>query len=140
MNQVLFICTGNFYRSRFAEALFNDRAAQHNLRWRAFSRGLAVKDQGDLSPHAREGLAGRGIALAHTASQPQDLSDHCLDSAQVIIALKEAEHRPLMQRRYPAWVDRISYWHVGDIDVWTPERTLAHIDDRVKDLLMSLNP
>ena len=42
MNLLLFICTGNYYRSRFAEAVFNHHAKQRGLPWRAFSRGLAI--------------------------------------------------------------------------------------------------
>jgi hypothetical protein len=38
---VLFLCTGNYYRSRFAEALFNSVAGKMGLPWRASSRGLA---------------------------------------------------------------------------------------------------
>jgi protein-tyrosine-phosphatase len=40
---VLFLCTGNYYRSRFAEILFNSVAAPMGLPWRASSRGLAIE-------------------------------------------------------------------------------------------------
>ena len=36
---VLFLCTGNYYRSRFAEALFDSVAVRMGLPWRASSRG-----------------------------------------------------------------------------------------------------
>ena len=39
--RVLFLCTGNYYRSRFAEILFNQLAPTRGLNWRADSRGLA---------------------------------------------------------------------------------------------------
>ena len=38
MQTVLFLCTGNYYRSRFAEELFNHRAARDGLSWVAQSR------------------------------------------------------------------------------------------------------
>jgi protein-tyrosine phosphatase len=38
--KILFLCTGNFYRSRFAEELFNHLARQKRLDWVADSRGL----------------------------------------------------------------------------------------------------
>ena len=40
---VLFLCTGNYYRSRFAEVLFNSVAGKLGLPWRASSRGLALE-------------------------------------------------------------------------------------------------
>src|SRR5260221_14621403 len=39
----LFLCTGNYYRSRFAEVLFNSVAGKMGLPWRASSRGLALE-------------------------------------------------------------------------------------------------
>lgn len=41
MKTVLFLCTGNYYRSRFAEYLFNHLAEQQTLEWRAESLGFA---------------------------------------------------------------------------------------------------
>ena len=43
---VLFLCTGNYYRSRFAEILFDSVAVKMGLPWKASSRGLAC-DQAD---------------------------------------------------------------------------------------------
>ena len=37
MKRVLFLCTGNYYRSRYAEELFNHLARGENLPWRASS-------------------------------------------------------------------------------------------------------
>src|SRR5208283_754405 len=60
--RVLFICTGNFYRSRFAEAIFNHYAEQRQIPWTAFSRGLAVHlAEGDLSSFTSEALKTRKI-------------------------------------------------------------------------------
>ena len=40
---VLFLGTSNYYRSRFAEVLFNSVARKMGLPWRASSRGLALQ-------------------------------------------------------------------------------------------------
>jgi protein-tyrosine-phosphatase len=41
IQRVLFLCTGNYYRSRYAEELFNHIARAEGLGWRAFSCGAA---------------------------------------------------------------------------------------------------
>ncbi len=56
--QVLFLCSGNYYRSRFAEMLFNALAAQTHLPWVADSSGLAVdRPNGNLGPIAAPTLS-----------------------------------------------------------------------------------
>ena len=39
---VLFLCTGNYYRSRFAAILFNHLARERSSPWSASSRGLKI--------------------------------------------------------------------------------------------------
>jgi protein-tyrosine phosphatase len=41
-NTVLFLCTGNYYRSRFAEMYLNDLAGRAGIDWSADSRALNI--------------------------------------------------------------------------------------------------
>src|SRR5215469_14268030 len=67
--KVLFICTGNFYRSRFAEAVFNFHADKRMLPWEACSRGLAIHwADGFLSPFTAAALSERQIPISYTGS------------------------------------------------------------------------
>ena len=51
---VLFLCTGNYYRSRFSEYLFNALAEKKGLlSWRATSRGLKTWMADGQGPIAR---------------------------------------------------------------------------------------
>ena len=43
LRTVLFLCTGNYYRSRFAEILFDSVAVKMSLPWKASSRGLVLE-------------------------------------------------------------------------------------------------
>jgi protein-tyrosine phosphatase len=65
MKTLLLLCTGNYYRSRYAEELFNHGAERIPLTWRAQSRGLAIErginNVGPLSPFALEALKDRGL-------------------------------------------------------------------------------
>src|SRR5262245_25218048 len=96
---VLFLCTGNYYRSRFAEHFFNATASNQSLSWRADSRGLAlergVANLGPMSRSALRYLEKLGIVLPSPLRLPLTVSEDDLRQASLIVALKEAEHRPL---------------------------------------------
>lgn len=136
---VLFLCSGNYYRSRFAEGFFNHLAAGHQSHWRARSGGLKIDhtrktNVGPLSPLTLEEFKRRGVALPNPLPYPAQVAVEDLSSASLIIALKEAEHRALMRKLFPDWEHRVTYWHVHDLDQAPPEATLAEIDSLVRSL------
>jgi predicted translation initiation factor SUI1 len=131
---VLFLCTGNYYRSRFAEILFNSVARNMGLPWRASSRGLAlergVNNVGPMAVAAIKALENRGLrALADFARFPMQVTANDLDMADWIVALKQDEHLPLLQERFPTWIEKVEYWQVDD----APE-VLGLIEREVMDL------
>ena len=140
--RALFLCTGNYYRSRFAELLFNERARERGLSWRADSAGLAcqcsLRNAGDISPDAREGLRALGIACPDRARPPRDATLADLESADCVIALSEREHRPMLLARFPALTRRVVYWQVEDIGLVSPRLALAEIERQVERLLGEL--
>ena len=137
LRQILFLCTGNYYRSRFAEEMFNHEAQIAGLDWRAFSRGLAPEPSpenvGAISIFARQALSDRSIPLVERLPVVCTIGD--LEAADRVIALKEAEHRLFLTQRFPGWEDRTTYWHVDDIDVAEPADTIAKIDQLVRELI-----
>ena len=140
--QILFLCTGNYYRSRYAEVLFNFRARKEGLAWRAFSRGLAEKGSpeniGPISPIALQALLARNIELEGHDRLPLSCSAADFEMADVIIALKGDEHRPMVERRFPEVRSRVDYWEVDDVAIAEPAFALALIDERVDGLLAQL--
>jgi protein-tyrosine phosphatase len=139
---VLFLCTGNYYRSRFAEILFNAEAARRRLAWRAASRGLAIElgvnNIGPLSVHTAERLAALGIACDGHVRMPLQACAADLAAADLVIALKEDEHRPLLVERHPGWADRVEYWHVHDLYDVGPDDALPQIEHAVAELVARL--
>jgi protein-tyrosine phosphatase len=91
-----------------------------------------------MSVHAIHGLAVRGISVEPATRFPQQLSEHELQRSDLIIALNEDEHRPLLPQRYPLWADRVKYWHIDDLDRSTPDDALARVDQNVKSLVRRL--
>ena len=140
MKQVVFLCSGNYYRSRFAEHLFNWLAARAGLPWRAESRGLRVGKAGNIGPishYAVEGLQLRGIPI-NGERYPLQLSLSELAGADLVIALKEAEHRAMLREVFPLWTDLVEYWHVDDLDCAGPEEALLALDGHVRALVERL--
>src|SRR5689334_5798325 len=137
--KVLFLCTGNYYRSRFAEHLFNHEAARRGLNWTADSRGLAIElgvnNVGPMSKYTLAGLRERVIALDAPLRFPQQVKAADLQAAALIIALDRAEHQPYVALRWPTWMDRIEYWEVADMHLMTAADALRSIEAQVMALL-----
>jgi protein-tyrosine phosphatase len=143
MRMVLFLCTGNYYRSRFAELLFNALAMENGLAWQADSRGLAlekgVHNIGPISVTAVNTLRILGVHLPGTARHPLQVQEQDFRQAALVIALKEAEHRPYVSERYPAWVNTIEYWHVHDGHPTAVYNPLTEIEREVRRLIQRLS-
>jgi protein-tyrosine phosphatase len=135
---VLFLCTGNYYRSRFAEVLFNAVAGKMGLPWRASSRGLAlergVNNVGPMAASAVKALEALGVRAAEAVTRlPAQVTTDDLERADRVVALKHAEHLPLLQERFPAWAEKVEFWHVDD----APE-VLGLIEQEVMGLVARL--
>ncbi len=135
--RLLFVCTGNYYRSRFAEAVFNHMAGSAGIPWKASSKGLAIHmvPEGRISVHTVRGLTERGIPLHCTGEDREQLVEADLEAADMVVALKEGEHRPMMEQQFPRWADRIRYWNVSDIDACQPAEALREIERLVQELI-----
>ena len=136
MKTLLFLCTGNYYRSRLAEELFNHRAPRAGLRWKAQSRALAIErgigNVGSLAPFVIRALEERGLAARGANRPPQQCTITDLEAADRIVALNEIEHRPLLLERFPGWEQRVEYWHVGDVGVALPAAALNSIENEIQ--------
>jgi protein-tyrosine phosphatase len=135
---VLFLCTGNDYRSRYAEVLFNSVAGKMGLPWRASSRGLAlergVNNVGPMEASAVKALEARGLrAVPEFGRFPIQVTVEDFEAAHWIVALKEAEHLPLLKERFPGWAEKVELWQVDD----TPE-VLGLIEEEVMGLIARL--
>lgn len=140
---VLFLCTGNFYRSRYAEELFNYLAQEAGLPWRATSRGLYhilphPDTEGPLSFYTVEALAEAGIPIHGRERMPQQATTAELEAADVVIALQESEHRPMLAANYPHYDGPVTFWHIGDVAEIPASEALPQLDTAVRALVQSL--
>jgi protein-tyrosine-phosphatase len=141
--RVLFLCSGNYYRSRFAEMLFNALAREENLNWVADSGGLVVDQvNGNVGPCSRATIAALRLKQIEDAGihrMPVQVDPKAMEEANLVIAVKELEHRPMLAKRLPGWEDRVEYWHVHDLDQATVEEALAELEEKVRELVTRLS-
>ncbi len=142
MQRLLFLCTGNYYRSRFAEIFFNWHAQSRGLTWRAESRGLALDaaNPGPLSRHTAARLEALQIPFDAYLRMPVDLAVSDLEAAHHIVAVKTTEHRPLLSQRFPQWLDRVEFWNIDDIDCAPPDDAIPHLETQLVNLVRRLSP
>lgn len=141
--QVLFLCTGNYNRSRFAELLFNAVARERGLVWRAASRGTDLEGVrhfilGQISPQARQALEARGVDVVTDLRDPIQLTEQDLVAADLIVAVCEVEHRSHVERAYPASTERVEYWNVRDVPITPADEALVAIEQHVHELVERL--
>jgi len=131
--RVLFVCSGNYYRSRLAEILFNHAAEKTGLDWRAESRGL-------LKAGELKGMSDHTIAylkdhdLGHLAAEPRnplavDVED--ITDFDLVVGLCREEHEPMINQKFLSLARamvkarRIRYWQIYDIPA--PPRVIVRL-------------
>ncbi len=136
--KVLFVCTGNFYRSRFAEAVFNEAAPKA---WTASSRGLDAGKprKTPVSPLVVDELKRRHVAERRVAGKPQQLTRADLDAADVVVLLDGAEHQPMLVQQFPGLpLDKVRSWSVADVPKLAPPDAFEAIAQQTASLIEEL--
>ncbi len=125
---VLFVCSGNYYRSRLAEIIFNHRAAAEKLDWRADSAGLIdVSSLSGLSEHTAAWLREHGLGdEAEDPRDPRSLTVEDLGKADLVVAMCRQEHQPMLEARFAGLgksmlrSGKLRYWNIFDVPAKPP--------------------
>jgi protein-tyrosine phosphatase len=140
-NTLLFVCTGNYYRSRYAEILFN-ATKPVELDWVADSRGFRLwsGNEGTISIETRKRLNARGIEnRAAIERWPLTLREADLNAATRVIALDATEHRPYVEDLFPTYHARFEFWDVADLDFATSDDALGRVEAQIARLIGELS-
>ena len=87
-----------------------------------------------MAVDAIKALEKMGIrAKEDVARFPLPVTTDELDQANFIVALKQTEHLPLIQERFPVWVEKVEFWEVDD-----DPAVLGLIEREVIDLISRL--
>ena len=111
--RVLFLCTGNYFRSRFSQALLQQliEINQATGGLQVDSAGLKVDPSsgnvGPMAPEAISALQNRGVTIdPGSLSAPKQVTEADLDAADVVVALDDASIK----------YSTVQNWYAGDED------------------------
>ncbi len=140
MKKLLFVCTGNYYRSRTAEELFNFLVNKRSLPYSAFSKGLREDmakspNVGPMSHFAKAFLQKLDVPIKGIDRMPQSLLEEDFETYDIIICMDEVEHRPMMQERFSAYENEVEYWEVRDVQFESPDTALKTLKEKVEGLV-----
>jgi len=79
-----------------------------------------------------------GIPFDKHLRFPLVADDDAFRAAHHVVAVKEAEHRSIIERKFPTWLDQVEFWHVHDLDCCGPKEAIPHLDREVAGLVERL--
>ncbi len=127
--KVLFVCSGNAYRSPVAEALLKKLKPEVEVD----SAGI---DPATLISEAAKKYLTRENAKNRLKKAPEGLSERDLDKYDLIIAMKP-EHRDVVTSKCPECKNRIVVWNIDDpyfLPHGYTEKIFKQIKDKVAEL------
>ena len=138
---VLFICTGNYYRSRFAEYYLLHLLAAENWPGKVFSRGLDIYSAGNpgpVSPITTSYLLQLQVGLPDPMPGPNALTEADFSTADLVVAMDETEHRPMLEKQFPHLLPKVTFWNYADVGFVPSAEMLPLLQQRVEELGRSL--
>lgn len=155
---LIFVCTGNYYRSRLAEILFRHYSGEESGRWTARSRGLSVTGAlHGMAPEAVSFLEAMGVSDTESSRDPCPLLVDELIAAGHVVLMNRMEHEPMIGKDFRAVYLRllekkaVTFWNVFDLPrkkpVWGKQEILCqpaasateHIHFAVRDLVTRIH-
>lgn len=125
LTTIHFVCTGNVYRSRLAEAYC---ASKRIPGLRVFSSGIAAGRDGDalISPYAADALARYN--LSDFASARWQRTTAALVESSDVLVFMEAEHQQFCKSWTNAARQRIEVWEIEDVGTLEAAKIPAKVE------------
>jgi protein-tyrosine phosphatase len=124
--KVLFVCTGNAYRSPICEALLKKLRPDLEVD----SAGTRITNK--ITKEAKEYLMSEG-AIQYLKKTPESLNSKQLEQYDVIIAM-EQRHRDAVLKKCPECKNRVVVWNVRDKSHFFHKRT-EKINNQMKKIV-----
>ena len=127
--KILFVCTGNSYRSPVAEALLK------KVRGDLEVESAGTQPAGMIAPNAKKFLE-RENALEKLKRTPEGIDQKNLEEYDLIVAMKQ-NHKNEILRRHPQMEDRIEVWNIDD-PIYLPYGSDEEVFEEIKRKVMKL--
>lgn len=131
--KILFVCTGNSFRSPVAEALLKKLRGDLEV----YSAGTYPASM--IARNARR-LLERENASKNLKTTPEGIEQKDMEEYDLIVAMKE-EHRDYLLKEYPQLIEKILVWNIDDpylLPAGSDRRVLKEIKEKVRELSASL--
>jgi protein-tyrosine phosphatase len=132
--KILFVCTGNSYRSPVAEALLK------KIRGDLEVESAGTQPAGMIAPNAKKFLE-RENALEKLKRIPEGIDQKNLEEYDLIVAMKQ-NHKNEILKRFPQIEDRIEVWNIDDpiyLPYGSDKEVFKEIKRKVIELAKSLS-
>ena len=143
MKLLCFVCTGNYYRSRFAEECFNSSAHKHSSEWRADSRGVGdlacLENSGPISKHVIQELQKRGYPITNGTRMPERLKKNETGHYDLFVCLNGDEHESPLLKEFGIPGEKILCWDILDDDKSPPEIEMERLERKLSQLVETLS-
>ena len=140
MNNILFVCTGNIFRSRFAEEVFNHLCEINGVDATAFSAGLQVggyKQRKIYRPAMNE-LERLKIEPLRSNEDSVHIDDIDVSIYDQIICMDEEEHKPMVRSNELLSGFTFQYWNIVDMPKVPSDKSLPKCYKKVESLIDQL--
>jgi len=127
--KILFVCTGNSYRSPIAEALLK------KVRGDLEVESAGTHPAGMVASNAKKFLKKEN-ALRNLKGSPEGIAQKNLEEYDLIIAIKQ-NHKNEILRRYPQIEDRIEVWNIDD-PIYLPYGSDEEVFEEIKRKVLEL--
>jgi len=127
--KILFVCTGNSYRSPVAEALLK------KVRGDLEVQSAGTHPAGMIASNAKKFLEKEN-ALKNLKGTPEGIDQKNLEEYALIIAMKQ-NHKNEILRRYPQIGDRIEAWNIDD-PIYLPYGSDKEVFEEIKRKVLEL--
>ena len=140
MNNILFVCTGNIFRSRFAEEVFNHLCKINGVDATAFSAGLQVGryKQRKIYWPAMSELERLKIEPLRSNEDSVHINDIDVSIYYQIICMDEEEHKPMVRSNELLSGFTFQYWNIVDMPKVSSDISLPKCYKKVESLIDQL--